>query len=487
MKKFLLFTFTIVVAAAFSLVAQEKSAVHNWEKTIVLLDVKRKNFDYLLPWITPMQNLQKFGIVLPNHQILTTAEGLSDLTVLRIQKEGRGDWHLGEVFWVDHYANLALISSKDAELWKKVEPAEFGKPAKLKEPLRLARWRSGKLETRAAEFNQFTVDESKTSYVPYVQIEVSSEITAAGWCEALVAGDKIVGLTSSQNGNVCKAIPASFITSVLAEQKKGNYRGLGYFEFVWQQGENPETLEFLGLPKTVKGVIVIDAPTNKVDCPLQPRDVLLEVDGFKLDSTGDYKDPDYGYLSLENLATRGNWAGEQIPMKIWRNGKEREIKYTIPRAEYDAKLVPEVAFDRAPEYLVAGALVFQPVTDMYLRSWGADWRRRAPFRLVYYNNKPKTKDRPSLVMLSQVLPDPVNLGYQEYRYVVIDKVNGRAISTLAQLADAFEKPVNGFHRLEFMQGDSLQSLVLDASQTEAATKRAMKRYGIENDRYFVQP
>jgi len=38
-----------------------------------------------------------------------------------------------------------------------------------------------------------------------------------------------------------------------------------------------------------------------------------------------------------------------------------------------------------------------------------------------------------------------------------------------------------------MQGDTLQSLVLDASQTAQATERAMKRYGIESDRYFVQP
>ena len=87
--------------------------------------------------------------------------------------------------------------------------------------------------------------------------------------------------------------------------------------------------------------------------------------------------------------------------------------------------------------------------------------------------------RPALVILSQVLPDPYNIGYQDQRSVVIHKVNGQAVHRLAELRDALQKPDGGFHIFEFARGDSLQRIVLAAGDVEAAaTSRVLKRYGI---------
>jgi hypothetical protein len=42
-----------------------------------------------------------------------------------------------------------------------------------------------------------------------------------------------------------------------------------------------------------------------------------------------------------------------------------------------------------------------------------------------------------------------------------------------------EKPVNGFHIIEFVQSDSLRRMVVAAGETEQeATARVLKRYGI---------
>jgi hypothetical protein len=49
------------------------------------------------------------------------------------------------------------------------------------------------------------------------------------------------------------------------------------------------------------------------------------------------------------------------------------------------------------------------------------------------------------------------------------------------LQQALKKPVNGFHTLDFMKGDTLQRIVLDAATTEAATKRVLERYGIDRE------
>jgi hypothetical protein len=149
--------------------------------------------------------------------------------------------------------------------------------------------------------------------------------------------------------------------------------------------------------------------------------------------------------------------------------------------------VPFANFDHEPEYLILGGVVFQPLTDPYLQSWGNEWKQRAPFRLFYYRGDLPDKERSGLVLLSQVLPDIYNLGYQEQRYLVVDKVNGQTVSRLPELREALQKPMNGFHIIEFMQSDSLRKMVLAAGASEQqAGARVLKRYGI-NDLFHFEP
>ncbi len=465
-----------------------RPASRSWEQSIVTLDVKRKSYDFILPWTTPMQNLQKYGVVIGPREILTTAEGLNDKTLLRIQKEGRGKWVIGEIAWIDYHANIALVTTDDDSFWPNLQPVELAQPVVTTGALQIIRWRNGKLENRRAEFNQFNVDDSKMSWVQYLQLELNSEINGAGWGEPAVNDGKVIGLVASQNGNSCKVIPSTFIRSVLDARKKGNYRGLGYFDFTWQISENPTTFKFLKFDGEQRGVVIIEVPeTSPTKNSLRPRDIILKIDGFDIDNTGDYLDPDYGHVLLEGLATRNKWAGDTVHIEVWRDGKMVEVDFKLPKVEYSAKLVPEGIFEKPPQYLLLGGLVFQPLENNFLRSWGADFRRRAPFRLSYYNNQPPTKERPSLVILSQVLPDAFNLGYQEYRYLALDSINDVKVTRLADIKRALEKPIDGYHILRFQKGDSLQKVVLDASDEPKATERVLARYGIETDHYFVTP
>jgi len=164
-----------------------------------------------------------------------------------------------------------------------------------------------------------------------------------------------------------------------------------------------------------------------------------------------------------------------------------KINYVLPKAEYNAQLVTMLLPDQEPEYVIMGGLVFQPLTIPYLQSWGGDWNRKAPFRLAYATREDATAENPSYIVLSVILPDPVNIGYQDARYMIIDKFNGQKVRTLQDLLAAKENPHDGYHLIEFKEGDSLQRLILDAAETDAATERVLKRYGIEKDRSLSAP
>lgn len=489
MKPLLAWTLLIQAASlACAAEAPSRNANTAWEHSIVTVEVARKKYDYYQPWTRRTSQTQKTGLVLEDHQILTTADEMFDRTLVRLQKNGRGRWWIGEITWIDYHANLALLTTTEADFWRDLKPVTIKGEMPSENNLQIVRWRNGNLENRHAEFNQFIVRESQLSSVSHVSLETDCDIQGAGWGEPVVANSHVVGIVHAQADRTCIATPASFIKDILAARKSGKYHGLGYFHFYWQPAANPASLARLQLSGDPRGVIVIQVPDRPDggEQVLKPQDLILQIDGFDIDIQGDYEDPEYGHLMLENLSTRGKWAGDEVKLKIWRDGKPLDVTYKLPKYEYSTSLVPMATYDQEPEYLMIGGLVFEPLTDSYLQSWGNDWKRRAPFRLTYYRTESPEKNRPSLVLLSQVLPDPYNIGYQDQRGLVVDKVNGQRVSRLPELRAALNKPVNGFHIIEFVQSDSLRKMVLVAGDQEReATTRVLKRYGINEPLHFA--
>ncbi len=481
-KVFLGFSLVLLVLGAALAQPAPAGTTALWEKSIVRVEVSRKAYDYYQPWSRRNDQALKTGLVVGANEILTTSQDLSDRTLVRVQKGGRGPWAIAKVAWVDYYANLAVLTIDDAEFRADLRPARLAeKPASEGTPLQIIRWREGKLEIRQAEFTQFAVRKSQFSDLSHVQMEVGSEIQAAGFAEPIVAGNTVMGLVATQQGRTCRVIPVSFLTMILDARRSDNQRGLGFFHFYWQPSENPATHEHLKLPGAPRGVLVIDVP-ERLDggAPVfQPRDIILQIDGFDIDTEGDYLDPDYGPLLLENLSTRGHWAGDEVKIKIWRDGKSMDVTYRLPKYDYAHSLVPLGVYDQPPDYLIVGGLVFQPLTVPYLQRWGNDWQRNAPFRFNYYRNDEATQEKPALVILSQVLPDRFNIGYQEYRGYVVAKVNNRTIHTLSDLSEALKHPLGEFHVIDFSPNESLQRIVLAAGEAErTATTRILERFGI---------
>ncbi len=469
-----------VVLVPSPLQAADNARVKQWEKSIVTLEVTRKIYDYQQPWTRRSDQTVKSGVVTGPNELLTTAEYLQDRTLIRVQKGGRGKWFEGDVAWIDYHANLAIVTVKEPGFWRDLAAL----PVSAKVPTRgqadLVRWRNGALEAREVNINRLTVKRGKLTYIDLLQMEIDTEMAGIGWSETIIKDGKIVGLSSTREERSLTAIPSHFIKRCLDSRRAGAFPGLGYFAFVWQRGDNPPLMNYFKLPGEPRGVVVSDVPANMVPKnALHRRDVILEIDGLPVDSQGDYKDADYGNLLLENLATHAHWAGDKVHLKVWREGREVLTEYQLPKADYKVEVVPDALFDTEPEYLILGGLVFQPLTIPYLQSWGADYQRKAPFRLSYASQQKASSETPSVVVLSAVLPDSFNIGYQEARWLLLDQMNGRKISNLRDIQAAIKESKNGFHVLLFQDGDNLRRAVLDANSLDQANERILKRYGID--------
>ena len=145
----------------------------------------------------------------------------------------------------------------------------------------------------------------------------------------------------------------------------------------------------------------------------------------------------------------------------------------------DDYVVPPYNIDEAPSYYVLGGLIFQELTRQYLKEWGANWQKDAPQDFVYLDKFqselfPEGKRR--VVILSQVLPANGTIGYDDFSYLVVKKVNGKTINSLGELAEAVKTPLNGFHVIETV--DDPKQLELDAAEVAAEAQALQKNYGL---------
>lgn len=464
------------------------SGPFTWENAIIQIEVTSKAYNYIQPWERSERSVFKSGVVVDGHQIITTAEGLNDQTEVRLKKQGDGLYSEGRVAWIDYQADLAAITTDEKDFWTGLQPAKLADPVPITGQVRILRWRDDLLENRQGEIERLTVENSALSFVSVPDLKIDSSIPGAGYGEAVTVGDKLIGLASAEGGDAVTAIPTSFIAPILKAQQAKTYTGLGYFDFTWDPPENPLNLDYLKLPGPARGVIVKETGLKPgVVSVVHPRDVILQIDGFDIDAEGDYQDPQYGKIMLENLSSRGKWAGQTCQIKVWRDGKEQTIAYKLPRAEYSDELVPEQSFDHPPDYVLAGGFVFVRLSDALLRSWGAAWRQRAPFRLGYYELDKVKPDRSERIVLSGVLPAKVNIGYEMLHDAVLDEVNGVKIGKIADLVAALKTPVNGFDVFKFAPGESMETVVLDASELDDANQEIMARYHIPTDQVINPP
>jgi hypothetical protein len=58
-------------------------------------------------------------------------------------------------------------------------------------------------------------------------------------------------------------------------------------------------------------------------------------------------------------------------------------------------------------------------------------------------------------------------------------VNGRSVPNLQALREAFASVTTGYHVIEFLSGQAASRIVIDAAESDAASERLRRAYGVE--------
>jgi hypothetical protein len=450
---------------------------------IVSVRVTGQDWNWRAPWEKQAPWTRTVtGLVVPGPRILLASTAFGNHLLVEAQKLGTEARTVARVELVDQEGPLALVAVDDPAFWEGLEPLPFADRAPGEGDVTILRWqRSGLLDAFPGTVRQVRSGRHGLSQTSLLTLEVGSSTDGLGESEVVVAKGRVTGLVTGRAGDAYGAIAAPVLRQFLEGAARGDWRSFARAGLAWQDLTNPALRESLGLGPGETGIRVTRVAANgSAGGILKAGDVVLEMDGAKVDPTGYYEHPLYGRMLFALLFSDGRRPGETMSVKLLRDGERLDLRLPLRAMRPEQDRVPPYVFGRGPDYVVVGGLVFQELARPYLGAWG-DWARRAPPRLlVAIDREPADGIEPKrIVILSSVLPDAANLGYQELRDVMVERVNGRAVGSLADLRQAFASPRGGFHVVEFVAGQGAARAVLDVGEAQAAALRLREAYGVE--------
>lgn len=423
-----------------------------------------------------------FGIVIDESHILTTENLVRNHTLIELQLPHSGENITATLVKSDPEVNLALLHVKKNGPFAEMNYPRLAENIPLKKTVTIVQLD----ETRDIQKGDGKIVKTLIESLPnaassILQYDILTDLNVTGEGAPVFIDNQLAGLMISyrSNSRTGKMIPALFLKRFIKDALSKSYKGFASAGFVWKPLIDPVKRKYLGVNSPANGVqILYCLPGSGAAKTLKPNDVILTWDGLPIDNLGFYIDKDYGRLLFSHLIKCKLSPGDVVTATIVRNGKTKQIKVHLMRRDESADLIPENTIGASCDYIIAGGFIIQELTGEMLHAYGPKWQTRVNPRLAHlYLTKQQSPDKPGdhVVLLTSVLDDPINIGYQNFRNKIIEKVNGKPIRNLDDIFEIIKKDGN-IKRL------SLHSigvdLVLDQNELAAANQRISAQYRI---------
>ncbi len=451
------------------------------------VNVTGQAYDYVRPWQKKAPfSKRALGAVLPRGRVLVTADLVSNQNFVELERAESGEKTAASVTVVDYEANLALLEPADKKFLDGLTPLELAMNTVVGD--RLAAWQ---LESTGAlvvteglvttvQMTHYPIDVGQ--FLTY-RISIPMQYRDNSYTVPLVKNNKLAALLLrfDPRSQVLDAIPAPIIAHFMKDAETQAYRGFPSAGFGFFPTRDPQLRRFAGASEKAGGVYVtsVEPEMPAAKAGLQVGDLVVKIGDDELDQNGNYVDPLYGKLEFTNLITARRYAGDTVSLQILRAGKPMQLSLVLEHRASKDYVIPPYNLDQPPNFLVLGGLIFEELSRQYLKEWGPNWQKEAPPRFVYmdrYQGELFPDGNRRVVVLSQVLPANTTIGYDEFSYLTITKVNGKEVKSLADVAEATKAPIDGFIKIETVEDP--KQLELDAAQVAAEAATLQQNYGL---------
>ena len=463
------------------------AAVKPKELSLVRVNVTGQPYDYARPWQkkAPFQK-RALGAVLPKGRVLVTADLVANQNYIELERAETGDKTAAEVRVVDYEANLALVEPTEKKFLDGLTPMQLALDTVVGDRVSALQLEpTGALvvtEGLVTTVQMMRYPAEVSQFLTY-RISMSMQYRDNSYTIPLAKNNKLAGLLLRYDprSQVLDAIPAPIIAHFLKEADDQNYRGFPSAGFSFFPTRDPQLRKFAGQTGKPGGVYVMSVEPNmpSAKAGLQVGDIIMAIGNHDIDANGNYVDAMYGKIEFTNLITSRAYVGDTVPFQIQRAGKPMTLNVVLERRAPEDYVVPPYTVDKAPSFVVLGGLVFQELSRQLLKEWGGNWQKDAPQRLVYldrFQSELFPEGNRRVVVMTQVLPANSTMGYDEFAYLQVTKVNGKEIKSLQDLTEAASQPVDGFIKIETHEDP--KQLALDAAQIAEEAQSIQENYGL---------
>ncbi len=451
--------------------------------SVVRISTTAQQPDYSVPWNPGnVGSGVGAGFVIEGKRIMTNAHVVSNATFITVVKEGDPTPWEARVLHIAHDCDLAILGVYDEKFFEGTKPLDFGGIPALESTVSAYGYPIG-----GDRLSVTTGVVSRIDFQPYSHSEVDShlaiQIDAAinpgnsggpVMQDGKVVGVAFQGFSGAVAQNVGYMIPTPVIGRFLDDVKDGSYDRYMDLSATYFPLLNPALRGALGVEAPDTGVVigsVFDGGSSSGK--LQPGDVILQVDGYKVFADGKI-DFEGERTEMAEVFER-KFKGDEVKLEILRDGKPESVSLTLDRpwpCEMQSR-----SYDKRPRFVLVGGLLFQPLNRDFLDSQ-KDVDTRLRYFFDYYVTDHIYREYPEVVVLSEIFKDPVNTYAAPFKGAIVDKINGQPIRSLQDVAAAFAQP-GEFHVIELL-GEG-RPVVLERSALEEASKRISQRYGVTID------
>src|SRR6266550_2856255 len=450
------------------------------QKSLVRITATSLDPDYKAPWNAGgLERGVGAGFVISGNRIMTNAHVVANNRYLTVERDGDPNKYPAKVQFIANDCDLAVITVSAPDFFKNMLALKLGEIPALESTVSAYGYPIGGERMSVTtgivsriDFQLYT----HSSVDQHLAIQISAQINPGNSGGPVMQDGKVVGVAfQGYSGDVAQGvaymIPTPVINRFLKDIGNGHYDEYPDLAITYAKLQNPAQRKFLGLKDGDRGVLVSSVvAAGPSDGILRPGDVLLAIDGHPIASDASVE-LEGERAQFEEVVER-KFKGESVKFEILRD--KQPMSLTIKLYKPWPYSIQGHSYDVRPRYVLYGGLLFQPLNlDMLEAYRTADLRVRHFFE--YFILEQIYLQHPDVIVLSNILPDPINTYLAPYRGAIVDEINGKKIRTLDELAETFAHAPDQL--VIRMIGDG-PPLVLDRNKVESARERIKARYNV---------
>ena len=455
-------------------------------KGVVRIFTVSQNPDWTTPW-DPGKSESEMGsgFIISGRRIITNAHVVSNARFIAVEKEGDARRYEARVKFIAHDCDLAMLEVIDPDFYKGTSHLTLGGVPDLDSEVTVLGYPIGgdRLSVTRGVVSRIDYQVYSHSGVDsHLAIQIDAAINPGNSGGPVIQDGAVVGVafqgfSGMVAQNVGYMIPIPVLDRFLKDVSDGHYDsyvdlGIQFFPLI-----NATYRRALGLGPGDFGVMVSEVlQAGAAYGQIKVGDVLLAIDGRPIFSDGRVA-MDNDRLLLNEVVER-KFKGDRVEMELQRQGRKKTVAFTLKLPW--PYLTQARQYDVRPRFVLFGGIVFQPLSSSFYATLVG-----APVTLRYYYTQFIDAElylkHPEVVVISKVLPDPINTYQDRFVDTIVDTINGPKIRTLEDIAAAFDRPED-FYVIRVV-GDP-QPLVLEAKAVSKARLRILERYRIPLERYL---